>query len=57
VRNQGFVYLSDDRIQEFEQLSDCRDREKMSRRELLDIAIKYINFLNTVIQMQEDNEI
>ncbi len=37
---------------------DCfRDREKMSRRELLDIAIKYINFLNTLIKMQQNEEI
>jgi hypothetical protein len=34
-----------------------RDRDKMCRRELLDIAIKYINFLKKVVQMQEDNEI
>jgi hypothetical protein len=29
----------------------------MSRRELLDIAIKYINFLNTLIKMQQNDEI
>ena len=34
-----------------------RDRDKLSRKQLLDIAIRYIKLLENIIKLQEENKL